>query len=289
MRAVPLARFHWARAEGRRTALVRFAIGAAVVALAASSVLLALGRRDVRRSFIPARASGIVLLDVSSSIDPTTFRQIADTLAKLASTRDHFGLILYSDVAYQAFPPGTRANELTPLLRYFTPLKDAKPIPGYPSYTVADRPFPSNPWTDAFTGGTRISTGLLLARQVIRAQHVVRPYVVLISDLADDYRDIPVLESLLGGYVRDRIPLRVVGLSPSPGDLAVFQHALGHGLGSVEQAPEPPLARPPRIRALATGAPLGLIVAAGLLLVALALHEAWSARLPLPAAEATSG
>ncbi len=282
---MPLARFGWARAEGRRTALVRAAIAAAVLGLAAAAVLLALGRREVQRSFIPPRASGIVLLDVSSSIDPTTFRQIEQTLAKLASTRDRFGLIFYSDVAYQALPPGTRALELKPLLRYFTPLKDAKPVPGYPSYTVADRPFPANPWTDAFTGGTQISSGLLLAREVIRAQHVVRPYVVLISDLADDYRDIPVLESLLGGYVRDRIPLRVVALSPSPGDLAVFQHALGHGLGRIDQAPEPPVTQVPRVEALASGVPLALMVVAGLLLVALALHETWSARLPLPALE----
>jgi hypothetical protein len=192
---------------------------------------------------------------------------------------------VFSDIAYEALPPGTPARQLKPLLRYFTPLKNKKPIPGYPSFTLADLPFPVNPWAETFTGGTRISSGLLLARQVIADQHIARPLVMLVSDLATDYRDIPVTESLLRGYVRDRIPLKVVGLSPLPGDRSVFEHALRDGGGTVTDAT--PLApdEAPRVRTLRDAFPTGLVVAVLVLLLALAAYERLSVRIDPPLRE----
>jgi hypothetical protein len=281
-RGVPLSTWAELLPAARRARVQRLAVVGLVLALLATAVALAFGRTAVIRSYLPPDRTTILVLDVSSSIDSTTYRQIQHTLAQLAGSHDRVGLVLFSDIAYEALPPGTPARELKPLLRYFTPLKDKKPIPGYPSFTLAEQPFPVNPWADTFTGGTRISSGLVLARQVIADNHIARPLVLLVSDLATDYRDIPLTESLLRGYVRDRIPLQVVGLSPLPGDRSVFEHALGAGGGSVGDAAPVAPDEAPRVQTLADGFPKGLVVAALLLLLALAAYERLSVRIDPP-------
>ena len=70
-----------------------------------------------------------------------------------------FGLVLFSDTAYEAIPPGTPSEALRPLVRYFT-LRPARTEGFLPT-------FPVNPWANSFSAGTKISTGLELARGVI--------------------------------------------------------------------------------------------------------------------------
>src|SRR5262249_19105565 len=137
------------------------------------------------------------------------------------------GLVVFSDTAYEALPPGVPASDLAPLVRYFTLPPQTKP-----GFVQA---FPPNPWGSTFTGGTRISTGMELAH-TIATEHRARPAVVLISDLDDDPSDLARLAVVLAAYRRDGIPVRVVGLNPSAQDIALFERLLGPN-DSIAQAP----------------------------------------------------
>ena len=76
------------------------------------------------------------------------------------------GLVLFSDTAYQALPPGTPVAELGPFERFF---RVAPPTtPG-----LQPQP-PRSPWTSSFSAGTRISTGLSLALDVLQRDHVAQ-------------------------------------------------------------------------------------------------------------------
>ena len=162
---------------------------------------------------LPPHADTIVVLDLSASISTDTFSRIGGTLSALSRSGSRIGLVVFSDQAYEAFPPGTPAADLAPFVRYFTLPKQR--APGFaPS-------FPDNPWQSTFTGGTRISAGLDLAHQIALAG-TRRATVVLVSDLDDDPGDLPRLASVLLAYRRDHVPVRIVGLNPSPNDLALL-------------------------------------------------------------------
>ena len=80
-------------------------------------------------SSVPAESTnGIVVLDLSASISSDTYQRIGQTLHELSSTNGRYGLVVFSDVAYEALPPGTPAAELKPYARYFT-LPPPKRVP----------------------------------------------------------------------------------------------------------------------------------------------------------------
>ena len=117
--SVPLADASSLDGAARRTRLVRLALAAVLVASIAGAYLAA--PASPGRRFLPADETGIVVLDVSSSVQPETYYRIEQTLATIAASQSRLGLVLFSDVAYEAFPPGTPARELKPLLRFFAP------------------------------------------------------------------------------------------------------------------------------------------------------------------------
>ena len=166
---------------------------------------------------LPSHADTILVLDLSASISSDTFSRIGGTLAALSRSGSRLGLVVFSDQAYEAFPPGTPAADLAPFVRYFTLPKQQ--APGFaPS-------FPANPWQATFTGGTRISAGLDLAH-VIALAGGRRATVVLVSDLDDDPGDLPRLASVLLAYRRDHVPVRIIGLAPSADNVALFTRLL---------------------------------------------------------------
>src|SRR6478735_651011 len=118
-RAVPLVDRVALQPAVRRTRIVQVTL-AILVLIAAVAAFLAAPRKPGRK-FLPSATTGIVVLDVSSSVKPTTYFRIEQTLATIAATQSRLGLVLFSDVAYEAFPPGTPARELKPLLRFFAP------------------------------------------------------------------------------------------------------------------------------------------------------------------------
>jgi hypothetical protein len=263
--SIPLADAPALQAPARRTFVVRLSL--AVVCVGAAIAILVVSRHPHTRTIVPLPAGGqsVLVLDLSASISADTFSRIGGTLAALSHSGTRFGLVLFSDQAYEAMPPGTPAADLAPFVRYFTLPEQA--TPGFAPT------FPPNPWQSTFTGGTKISAGLDLAHSIAVAGK--RPAtVVLVSDLDDDPGDLPRLASVLLAYRRDHVPVRIVGLAPSPDNVALFNRLLSLA-PVIAQAPTLAEAPPHDVTPLPwTLVALALVVAA-----ALALRTAWAPQL----------
>jgi hypothetical protein len=230
---VPLSDARSLVAFARRGRLITVALGALAVALVA--LFIVLSRHPGTHTIVPlpANADTVIVLDLSASISTDTYSRIGGTLQSLADSGRRFGLIVFSDDAYEALPPGTPSSDLEPLVRYFT-----LPPPKTPGLEPS---FPKNPWSRNFTAGTRISQGLQLAhRLALESSHPAT--VVLVSDLSDSPSDLTRLTTVLLTYRRDNIPMRIVGLNAGPADEQIFQELLPPGTTIVdaptlEQAP----------------------------------------------------
>ncbi len=265
MNAIPLADLGRLGRARRITALIRLAVAAALVVIVVAAAVTSVNAKTPTLRFLPNGSSGIIVLDLSASISTDTFQRIGQTLRELAGTNGRYGLVIFSDVAYEALPPGTPSAELKPYARYFT-------LP--PTQNGFLPAFPTNPWSNSFSGGTRIGSGLALALQLIREEHIKHPAVVLVSDLDDDSGDIKQLAGVALAYRQANIPVRVVALNAQSKDEQLFARLL-------EQAATVEQGRLPGERAKTTGARIppwlaALTIAAAALLAA---NELWTARL----------
>ena len=204
------------RRPAQVTFLTRGAPAAAAVGLGLAFLLGSRHPQARTIALLPAHADTVLVLDLSASIDSDTFPGIGGTVAAFSRSDARVGLVYFSDEAYEALPPGTAAG-LAPLVRYFTPLSQKRA-----SFTPS---YPRNPWEDTFSGGTRISAGMELAREIAVSSRR-RPTVVLVSDLEDAPGDLARLANVLLAFRRDR-PVRIVGLDPSRADAAFFHELLG--------------------------------------------------------------
>ena len=255
--AIPLLDAPALRSRARRTLLLRAGLAAVLVAALVTAYLLA---RQPRRELglVPGGTSPVVVLDLSWSVSSDSYAQIASTLRMLADSRQRLGLVLFSDVAYEALPPGTRASELRPFARFFER-----------SRREGKRPR-ETPWSEAFSGGTRIWAALELARRMLHRDRIRHGSVVLISDLGDAPNDRALLAQTMVSYVRANIPIQVVALNPTADDERLFRGAIAGG-GSVVRARSAPGGSHPLPSRAAF--PLGLAVAAGFLLLVLGVNE----------------
>jgi hypothetical protein len=265
VRSIPLADAAVLHAPARRTFAVRAALAALCVGAALAVVFVA--RHPHTRTIVPlpAHADTILVLDLSASISSDTFSRIGGTLAALARSGTRLGLVVFSDQAYEAFPPGTPAADLAPFVRYFT-----LPAQRSPGFAPA---FPDNPWGSTFTGGTKISAGLDLAHEIALAGGK-RAAVVLVSDLDDDPGDLPRLASVLLAYRRDHVPVRIVGLDASPDDVALYTRLL---------SPQPVVVKAPTLAEAPprdmTPVPWVLLVLSAAAVAAYVLRAVWAPRL----------
>ena len=163
--------------------VLRLGLAAAIAALAVAALVLSLDRDRETGSFLPSDAGGVLVLDVSTSIGRDTHSQIAGVLRDAARSGERLGLVVYSDTAYEALPPETPSAELGRFVRFFG---DDAPAGRFGQ--------PLTPWVRAFTSGTKISTGLELARTVLRRDGIDKGSVVLVSDLQDDQNDVGTLD-----------------------------------------------------------------------------------------------
>jgi hypothetical protein len=202
-----------------RATLFRAALWVTLAALVVATAALACHPRANVQPLLTPSAGGMVVFDLSASITSDTYSRIHETLQQLVARGGRYGLVVFSNTAYEALPPGTPASALEPLVRYFAVPKTA---PGeQPS-------FPANPWGAAgFTAGTEISAGLDLARRIELANGVKQPSVVLISDLQDDPNDLQRLTAVLNEYQVENAHLRAVALNADPSDLARFRGLIG--------------------------------------------------------------
>jgi hypothetical protein len=252
-----------------RTAIVRVLLAAALVALVVATAVSARHPHVTRAPFLPARSGAVVVLDLSASITEDTYSRIYQTLADLAARGGRYGLVVFSNTAYEALPPSTPASAFAPLVRYF-----AVPPPTVPGEQPT---FPVNPWSASFTSGTAISAGLGLARQIELAQRARHHAVLLISDLADDPNDVQRLTAVLGEYRANGIPLHVIALNPAISDLEYFKRLIGPSSSIIPAV----LSSGPggRVAAPGTSFPYALLICSVVVALLLAAHELRTARL----------
>jgi hypothetical protein len=265
--AIPIADAPVFAPAAQRTLIIRLVLAAALVGAVVSAALVSRNPHTQTIVALPSDSTAIVALDLSASISSDTYSRIGSTLSSLARSHGRFGLVVFSDLAYEALPPGTAAANLKPLVRFFALPKQASP--GFaPTY-------PTNPWTDSFTAGTKISAGLALAHRIAVDSGVHRPVVILISDLDDDPDDVARLTTIMLAYKRDHIGLDIVSLNASPEAKAYFQHIAPRGTpvihaGTLAPGPEPRNHTP---------FPWLLVALAALAAAGLALNELWGPRL----------
>jgi hypothetical protein len=271
---IPLADAPALRGAVRRTAVLRAALAAALLLALGACVGLARDLRTRPSSYFASGNAGIVVLDLSTSVDPNRYRRVSRVLRTVADTGQPVSLVAYSDSAYEMVPPGTRGDELRPLLRFFEPpaagTRDARRAQGFG--------FLESPWSGTFRGGTRISTGLRVARQVVERDRLAPATVLLVSDLDDSAFDLEALTQEAIRYEREGIELRIVPLFPGADDRGFFENLVGRGafVGNGELLRNTALQEH---RSVIGGFPFLLALAAAVLLGLLALNEHVCARL----------
>ena len=272
------------RREHRRTRWLRALLAVTALGLLFAAVGAAGGLHALPTSYFATGSGGIVVLDLSTSVDAQKSQRVQRVLQSLAETEGRVGLVVFSDSAYEMLPPDTRSEELRPLLRFFDqgPVGIALPR-GFGGRRRGDRgqapqPREESPWSLSFRGGTRISTGLAEARSVIAREGDHSLSVLLLSDLDDSGFDTSALTEELVAYERDGIRLRVVPLFPAPEDRRLFTGIAGKGVF----VDRPELLRNTTVRerlTLVGSSPWALVAVGAALLALLALNERWCARL----------
>ncbi|HST25633.1 MAG TPA: vWA domain-containing protein [Gaiellaceae bacterium] len=256
-RAIPIPDVRVFGPSASRTQLLRAGLGLALVGTLVAAFLAA-PRSRPSEALLPGGTSPVVVLDMSWSTS-SDYRAIGSTIRELASSGRRVGLVVFSDVAYEAFPPGTPASELRPLLRFFSGPKSRRA---------------ASPWASSLSGGTRISGALDLARSILARDRIANGSVVLVSDLGDAPNDSTQLSAAVLAYVHEGIPLRVVGIDPTAANEQFFRRLLGskplrpHGGSSANVTPSS-----------GDGLPIALLVLAACFLALLAVNEVALARL----------
>ncbi len=252
-----------------RTRLFQVVLVVAVVALLALATASARGLDPGKPGLLP-EASGVLVVDLSLSIGEEDYKDIRRIVRRLIENDGSVGLVIFSDLAYELLPPGTSTSELRPLLRYLVPRRA----------TRVDAGLPVNPWSESFSAGTRISSALELARDILVRDNVTNGSILLVSDLVTAPEDVPQLARTLR-ELRQSITIRVVPLSPLKAGRTVFEKLLGEGA-----LIDPSELRNPQrvVTNTREELPTKFLVLGGLLLAMLAAHERFAGRLGLPRA-----
>jgi len=256
---------------GRRTRLVRVVLVIAACGLLAAGVASSRNLETRPGGLLPGDSTGVVVLDLSLSISGEDYTDMRRALRRLIDEGTPVGLVVFSDVPYELLPPGTPASELEPLLRLLVTGRYAPPV---------------NPWVQVFRAGTRISTALELARDMLVRDEIENGSIILVSDLETAPDDVPPLANTVQRLRAEGIRLRVVGLAPSTDAQVIFRGLVGDDAFAAKGA-EPSQPKP---RDATDVVPLGLAVFGLLLFLALAVHERLAARLGLgPASRPREG
>jgi hypothetical protein len=268
----------------RRTRRLRVGLGLGTLVLLALAFVLARSLESLPTTYFATGSGGIVVLDLSTSVDVQKAQRAQRVLRSLAETEGRIGLVVFSDSAYEMLPPDTRSAELQPLLPFFRTgppvsrdnirrTRGGRTVPATPTGQPRE-----SPWSLTFRGGTRISTGLVEARHVIEREGDRTLSVLLLSDLDNSGFDTSDLTEEVSRYERAGIDLKVVPLFPGPEDRALFTQLVGN---------EALLARPELLRNTdvqerqsLVGAFPWMLAGVGIaLLLLLAANERWCGRL----------
>src|SRR6266480_1581146 len=255
----------------RRTLLLRIALGALLIALVVAAVETGRSKAAADRGLVPGGVGGMLVLDVSRSIKPDANRTITNVLQELIGAHTRIGLVAFSDIAYELLPPGSPSGQLQPLLRYFAAVP---PKPG-------PDPYPPNPWSTSFSGGTQISSGLAVAHAALARAGQPKGPILLVSDLDTAPDDVPRVALAFNEFRSQGVPFRIVAVSPKADNLSLFKNLAGPA------AFAHPVQRTSGGLGQTGGAEGGhtpwlLIALALCVLAALAANEHWNGRLPVP-------
>ena len=255
------------RHAGLRHAITRLALAGALVAVLAAAFFAARDLDPQPSGFLPYGTTGVVVLDLSESITSSIYFRLREVLDDVGEARETIGLIVFSDVAYELLPPGTPSEHLQPLLRFFTPIAGS----GF------DARFPANPWAQgSFGAGTRGSSGLQLASEVLARDNVENGSILFVSDL--DVADIGAVTHVIDDLERRGVDVRVVPLFPNEENGALWERLVGaDAFIDPSRLPDASGRRPQVTEA--TSSPRALVILAGLLLLLVAVNERWCARL----------
>src|SRR2546427_250255 len=184
----------------RRTRLVRLGLGLALLGLFAAAVYSAFQLHTRATSYFASGGRGILVIDLSASVDPRANQRLRTLMRTLANSDQRLGLVAFEEQTYELFPPGTRGDEIRPMLRFFG--------------TSSPEDRKETPWSISFLGGTNIGLALRLARQV--AARTGAASVLLVSHLQGSTSDLPLLADQIGQLrarglglrVRARVPAR---------------------------------------------------------------------------------
>jgi hypothetical protein len=269
--AIPIATTADLAPAVRRTLLIRIVLAAVLIGLVVAATETGRSRAAAGRGLVPGGVGGMLVLDVSRSIKPEANRTITNVLQQLIDARARIGLVAFSDIAYELLPPGSPSSELRPLLRYFvnTPPKSGPD------------PYPPNPWSTNFSGGTQISSGLAVGHAALVRAGKPKGPILLVSDLDTAPDDVPRVALTFNQFKAQGVPFRIVAVTPRQDNLSLFQNLAGKGAFTA----------PVRRTGGGTGdtegsgrgdIPWSLVAIALLVLGALAANEHWCGRLPIP-------
>jgi hypothetical protein len=264
---VPLADLSRLQPAAQRTSVVRVVLAAA---LAATLVLLFLTARSAgagRAAVFPKGVhTGVVALDMSASISGPTYARVATTLRGIVNANQSVGLVMFSDTAYELLPPNSPPGALAQFIPYYVPKR----------YYGGAPVFSQTPW-DTFMGGTRVGTGLEMARVALRRAGVAHGAILLVSDLDDSNGDQSLLEQEAATLHAQHIPVRIVPLFATIRDVDLFTALFGQS-SMVDPSVFTHTAKR-EAASVAASQPWALLLLGGALVLLLAGNERWNGRL----------
>ena len=257
------------RLEGKaqRTTAVRIGLALALATTLAGAVLLARSAGSGRAAVLPVGAkTGVVVLDMSASVAGPTFERVAAVVRGLVAANQPVGLVMFSDVAYELLPPNSPPSALQQFLRFFIPerLDRGSPV------------FGQSPWS-TFSGGTRISTGLVAGLRALRRARIPHGSLVLMSDLNDSQDDRDPLVAEATALRAAQVPVRIVPLNATPQDIQIFSHLFGPNVFVEPQAFKKTGKQ--RVEPISAASPWALLVVGLVLVGLLAANERFNSRL----------
>ena len=264
---VPLADLSRLQPAAQRTSVVRVFLAAALVA---TFVLLFLTARSAgagRAAVFPKGVhTGVVALDMSASISGPTYARVATTLRGIVNANQSVGLVMFSDTAYELLPPNSPPGALAQFIPYYVPKR----------YYGGAPVFSQTPW-DTFMGGTRVGTGLEMARVALRRAGVAHGAILLVSDLDDSNGDQSLLEQEAATLHAQHIPVRIVPLFATIRDVDLFTALFGQS-SMVDPSVFTHTAKR-EAASVAASQPWALLLLGGALVLLLAGNERWNGRL----------
>jgi hypothetical protein len=265
--AVPLADLPGVRFPLQRTSLVRVLLAAALAGTFALLFLTARSAGAGRAAVFPEGIdTGVVALDMSASISGPTYSRVATTLRGIANANQSVGLVMFSDSAYELLPPNSPPGALVQFIPYFVPVR----------YFGSTPVFSQSPW-DTFMGGTRVATGLEMARAALERAGVRHGAILLVSDLDDSNSDQGLLDQEALTLREQHIPVRIVPLFASEHNVNLFRALFGDS--SIVDPRVFTHTATRRAASVAATQPWTLLLLGGALVLLLAGNERWNGRL----------